>query len=108
MKQKAADDDRLKMVLTNFNDQKVLAIRSIDGKCSNWLNVIPVLRFGFVLCGRECRDLNCNVDLIRLPSNKGCYRPLKESICIAEVCRVKGTSIHLNMYIYNSYKCIRK
>ncbi len=58
-------------MLTNFNDQKVLAIRSIDGKCSNWLNVIPVLRFGFVLCGRECRDaiaLRYRRPLIEMPA----------------------------------------
>ena len=50
MRQKAADEASLKMVVTNFNDQKVHAIRSIDGKCSNWLNVIPMSQFGFVLC----------------------------------------------------------
>ena len=57
MRQKVMDEDSLEMVLTNFNDQKVRAIRkSFDGKCSNWLNVIPMLRFGLVLCGREFRD----------------------------------------------------
>ena len=57
LKQKEVDMINLDRTLSLFDDGKVRAIRrSIDGKSSNWLNVVPVLRYGFVLAEREFRD----------------------------------------------------
>ena len=55
--QKIADDASLNDILSSLDDLKSRAVkRTIDGKCSNWLNVVPVKRFHFDLSQREFRD----------------------------------------------------
>ncbi len=57
LEQKVMDSEWLKRVLESFDELKVRAIkRSIDSKSSNWLNVVPISRYGFALAEREFRD----------------------------------------------------
>ena len=80
VEQKAVDGIYLNEVLGSLDELKVRAIRrSIDGKCSNWLNVVPMSRFGFVLSEREFRDaiaLRYRRPIVDLPPRcDGCDSP---------------------------------
>ena len=78
--QGAFDKECVNRVLRSFDDMTVRTIeQSINGKISNWLNVVPVLRNGFVLSEREFRDaiaLRYRRPLIELPALcDGCDAP---------------------------------
>ncbi len=57
LKQWTLDNEKLSGILNEMDELKSRAIkRAIEGKCSNWLNVVPMYRYGFVLSMREFRD----------------------------------------------------
>ena len=65
------------------NTLYLLDIFGVSDKFYHELSMIyPCLQRSYKVKGART-TLNCNVDLIKLPSNKGCYRPQKESICSA-------------------------
>ena len=51
-----ANESLLAEILSSFDDRKARAARrAVDGKCSNWLNVVPIADFHFDLS--EQREL---------------------------------------------------
>ena len=105
LKQRALDDQSLNTILTSMDELKVRAIkRSINGKCSNWLNVIPVSRYGFVLSGREFRDaiaLRYRRPLMEMPGRcDGCDAPTDVSHALS--CRRGGLLIRRHNEVRDS------
>ena len=96
LEQQVADEKYLDVVLKNFDELKVRAIwRAIEGKCSNWLNVVPVSIYGFVLSEREFRDaiaIRYKKPLVEMPGFcDGCGAPTDVSHALS--CRKGGLVI---------------
>ena len=105
IRQRVIDMDCLDRVLGSLDELKVRAVRrAIDGKCSNWLNVTPVSRFGFTLSEREFRDaiaLRYRRPVVDMPSHcDGCDMPTTVSHALS--CRKGGLIIKRHNEIRDS------
>ena len=91
-----SDESLLVDILGSFDDGKARAVRrAVDGKCSNWLNVVPVANFRFDLSEKEFRDapaLRYYRSIVALPTMcDGCGAPT--SVDHALNCRNGGLVI---------------